>query len=532
MPSFSNANGNYHFYLNLPKNSQIDINTCEILWLFVKYMTFTVVCGLLMHSWHFTWDYFDANDYDTFMGDKYYFEFDIMLVIWQCTLIVVWCLVLASARYPYNTFYKMAIHPSKYKHEFGKFFFLIFLLSFICLIPIAYLTFWDENRGKQPVFKSTNNVCQWLLCKYIYVRFLLIYCVYPGILPLILWCSWYIYYLLKLQGTEPYDRNQRLMSEESGVTDVDNKLLDPNNSNVNLAENDTVSRQSSSNWSMKKLKSSGSLAHQRYDEGFKLKFPLLLLILWCFSFMISFLFGYIHGDAVDQYFEALYFTFSGYTVCFKFIMKQLARRCDHYRSEVSEYNYVFSIEYFMEFYWSLTYWMIYRFYTVFHAPTVSQFAMTLSAHLFWEFCAVIVRYHGLYYRKSNEIIIKYYTYLYLLHDGYDCTLSIWRDRLSMDLVVKLWCAVFSGLFFALDYKECFGMYSEQLDDHASSTLVVSYLSIATLVEFLFYCVTIQFGKLVLDYNIMFPFVYYCKRLTKAHVFIIVFIYGCVVIPVY
>ena len=189
-------------------------------------------------------------------------------------------------------------------------------------------------------------------------------------------------------------------------------------------------------------------------------------------------------------------------------------------------------EYFMEFYWSLTYWMIYRFYTVFHAPTKSQFAMTLGMHLGWEFCAVFVRYHAIYYNKSNQIIQKYYSMLYHLHDGYDGTLSIWRDRLSMDLVVKLWCAVFSGCFFGFDYKICLNMYSNQLDDHADSVLVFSYLFIATMVEFGFYVITIQFGRLVLDYNIMFPFVYYVKRLTMMHVFIILFIYGCVVIPVY
>ena len=145
---------------------------------------------------------------------------------------------------------------------------------------------------------------------------------------------------------------------------------------------------------------------------------------------------------------------------------------------------------------------------------------------------MIARYHEVYFTKTNEIILRYYAWLYPMHDGMDCTLGIWRDRLSMDLVVKLWCAVFSGLFFALDYKVCFNMYSNQLDDKASSGLVVSYLSIATLVEFIFYVVTIQFGRVVLDYNIMLPFVYYCKRLTTAHALLIMFIYGCVVIPVY
>eukprot|EP01083_Nonionella_stella_P007160 20699_1 len=516
MPSFSNGNGNYHYFLNLPKHAQTDLNSTQTLCIFFKYMTCSILCGLLMHSWHFIWDYFDANDYGIFMKHKWYFEFDMLLVTWQCILIITLSLLLTSTLYPHDTFYRMAM--LQHKRDFIQYLLLIVLLTVACLVPIAYLTFVEEEKGIQPVFPSSSPICDWLLCKFIYIRFMLIYCLYPGALPLILWCCWYIYYLCYLQSKAA--TYQTMMDHQQCTKTT--ALLNAAHPNIN-----SIDTKRSSQWSFRK-----HLFQNDPVIEFDVRYPLSLLVLWCVSFMLSFLFGYIHGRPIEQYFETIYFTFSAYTVCFKFVMKKLARRCDFYRSMVSDNNYIFSMEYFMEFYWSLTYWMIYRFYTVFHAPTISEFVITLTAHLGWEFCAVIVRYHHKYYSNSNVFIERYYYYLYFLHDGRDCTLGIWRDRLSMDLVVKLWCAVFSGLFFALDYKVCFDMYANQLGDKASSELVVSYLVIATMVEFLFYVATIQFGRFVLDYNIMFPFVYYCKRLTKTHMMLIVFMYGCVVIPVY
>merc|ERR1712013_52301 len=88
----------------------------------------------------------------------------------------------------------------------------------------------------------------------------------------------------------------------------------------------------------------------------------------------------------------------------------------------------------------------------------------------------------------------------------DCSLRVWRERLSLDLVVKLWCALFSGVFFGLDFEVCFKMYSQQLDDEAPSQRVTAYLTTATLAELLFYAATIQFGRCWLKFDMMLPFV--------------------------
>ena len=112
-------------------------------------------------------------------------------------------------------------------------------------------------------------------------------------------------------------------------------------------------------------------------------YPLILLFLFSLSFIISFIFGHIHGDPIENNFELIYWLFSVYTMTFKFMMKWIALRCDEWRSVLSKNNYLFSIEWFCEFYWDLTYWMIYRYYTVFDVPSTAS--VVLDCMIFFNF---------------------------------------------------------------------------------------------------------------------------------------------------
>ena len=84
------------------------------------------------------------------------------------------------------------------------------------------------------------------------------------------------------------------------------------------------------------------------------------------SFVISFCFGHIHGDPIQNYFEWIYFALLLYTQWWGGMMKRTALQLDVWRAANSRNNWLFSLEWFMEFYWDLTYWMIYRYYTIFH----------------------------------------------------------------------------------------------------------------------------------------------------------------------
>merc|ERR1712130_576312 len=111
---------------------------------------------------------------------------------------------------------------------------------------------------------------------------------------------------------------------------------------------------------------------------------------------------------------------------------------------------LFSLEWFMEFYWDLTYWMIYRYYAIFHVPTTGVFIYTMCFHLVTEFFAVFGRLTEKYYKTSRYLVHRWTPRNCLDHIQDDCTYAEWRNRLAMDIVVKFGVSIGTGVFFLVN----------------------------------------------------------------------------------
>ena len=232
--------------------------------------------------------------------------------------------------------------------------------------------------------------------------------------------------------------------------------------------------------------------------------------------------------------ELVYYTLAVYTQLLGGLMKGVGLRCDEWRAAHSRNNWLFSLEWFLEFYWDLTYFMLFRYLTVFHVPSASTFALTLSTHLIWEFCAVFGRLHHTYFAVS--VYLARQLLPAKLRD--ECTYNEWRNRLSMDIAVKLGCSLCSGLFFLVNIVVNIPVYIEvgaDIDgdfEDDSFQMILIYFGVSVLSELVLYMLVIGVQAKLYGYSMSKPFVGYVKELSNLHIFFILLLYGSVVVPVY
>lgn len=119
-----------------------------------------------------------------------------------------------------------------------------------------------------------------------------------------------------------------------------------------------------------------------------------------------------------------------------------------------------------------------------------------------------------------------------------CTYNEWRNRLAMDIVVKLGCCICSGLFFLVNIIVNIPVYIQvganvdgDIDDE-SFKMILIYFGVSVLLELALYMVIIVAQWKLYDYSMSRPFVGYIKELSNLHIFFLLLLYGSVIVPVY
>ena len=533
MPSFNVGAGSYEYFLGFHKDQRFTenldgyFNEKRAIPRFVAYVSCAAVFFFIMHLWHFSWDFLNAHFSEQYKANRWFFEFDIVLIMWQSVFMISLVILLSSVVHTnsQNMFHSIIVKHSGY-HLF-LYIVSIFLLTLFLLLPIAFLSFNDEDLGTHYLFKQTKNrdICDVLLCEYLYFRFILIYLVYPSLVPSFLFISWLIKYKCYDESNNAKTRASIQMEIllENDFGNDDNKSVSHSRSHKSVS---LQFEKNSTNQTYTKTKTVKRSAKQ-------ILYPLLLLFLFSLSFTVSFIFGHIHGDPIENNFELIYWSFSIYTMTFKFMMKWIALRCDEWRSINSRNNYVFSIEWFCEFYWDLTYWMIYRYYTVFDVPSTGIFILTIFTHLSWEFLSVFVRLTPKYFKVTTYLTYNTIPLSCMDYIIDNCTYSEWRNRLSMDIAIKFGCSVCSGLFFLVNIMVNLPLYTQAATaDSLSLRTIASYFSISVSTELLFYILIIVLQARIYNYSISKPVVGYINEISNKHRFFLLLLFGSVVIPVY
>merc|ERR1712129_680337 len=95
----------------------------------------------------------------------------------------------------------------------------------------------------------------------------------------------------------------------------------------------------------------------------------------------------------------------------------------------------------MEWYYSYLYWFGLRDLVLFNTLGLTAFSQTLIIHLLSEIGQSSIRFSALYYRHTDKVQCHH-----LFAD--DSDLEQWRNRMSMDLVLRLYASITSGVVVA------------------------------------------------------------------------------------
>ena len=110
----------------------------------------------------------------------------------------------------------------------------------------------------------------------------------------------------------------------------------------------------------------------------------------------------------------------------------------------------------------------------------------------------------------------------------NCSYNEWRDRLSMDVIIKFGCCVCTGIFFGVNVICNFKLYQNVGGTHKFNK-ILWYFSISIFVEFLFYILLMVLQSKLFNYSISKPFVAYVRSVSNKHRFFYLLLFGSVVV---
>ena len=301
LPSFSVERGSYDYFLSFKagpftRNLGGFVDERRTVPAFLTYMVLCALCLFAMHSWHFVWSLVNAYYASAYEQQRWYFEFDVVLIVWQSLFMASLHLLLIAAVHGDDA---NLLHQLVVLREHAKALEFAALALSLCaaqLIPIAVLSFAVEDVGSLRVLDSDGAACAYLLCDLIYLRFVLLYVAYPCALPSLLFALWLCRYRWHDADTD-HHLAYIVPSAEAVAASEANFAAAHEQEAATLLGFETTD-------------SASSAAPYRYrlpPASTTQKALTVLLLLWLLScsFVISFLFGHIHGDVVEQHFGLL-----------------------------------------------------------------------------------------------------------------------------------------------------------------------------------------------------------------------------------
>eukprot|EP01084_Bolivina_argentea_P275551 469960_1 len=189
MPSFNVGAGSYEYFLSFNDRKYTEhldgyLREKRSIPKSLQYICSAAFFFLLMHLWHFFWNFLNAHFPEEYIKNRWYFEFDIVLILWQSVFMISLVILLTSVVHKdsQNIFHEIIVMKNSYK--LVQYIFMIISSTSMLVIPIAILSFYDEDIGTHYIFhQEKDSICNVILCEYLYLRFILIYIIYPSCIP-------------------------------------------------------------------------------------------------------------------------------------------------------------------------------------------------------------------------------------------------------------------------------------------------------------------------------------------------------------
>ena len=285
---------------------------------FLTYICLAAIFFFVMHSWHFIWDLMNAHYADNYEDNQWYFEFDIILILWQSLFISSLHFLMISAVHKDddNMFHQIIVKRNWYKLlEFAA---MIISLTVSMLIPICILSFYVEDIGSLRMFEEDSAICHYMLCNLLYVRLILIYVAYPCCIPPFLFILWSIRYSCDSRRAvedEPDDLEESPEPKDEHLHHV----LPVYTPDADLWEANVLSEEESL-YETTMLLDRASTERAHYAElhrksgrrnvfvdlevstSMQMAHTFMLILFFSCSFVLSFIFGHIDGDFIETHF--------------------------------------------------------------------------------------------------------------------------------------------------------------------------------------------------------------------------------------
>eukprot|EP01084_Bolivina_argentea_P155389 270782_1 len=484
MPSFPLTNNHYHRYYASSIVENDKLSNCQILLKFLKYFVLIVLCIVISLSWDFVIEYLGARN---ILHTPYIQQ--IITAIFISTSITI------------------LVHIGIYvKHDFHSFtaqWKLIICLYFATAIIVASIFIYlDIIPHIHYLFGQNSNqkICNYIRCIHAAPHWFIINIFVPSIVPLIIFLCYCLFRKCKDKYYNSNTNNElelTLLETHSSVTSSIHVS--------NVTENKTT------------------------------LICVLFYITYFIIMFIYFLFTNINLNFLKLYFEYCFVMFLIWTSIFKLILKKIARIMDYVRNDRdAEYEGKFKlcIEYLVEWILSVLYWIWLRALVAIDLPSTKNYLILVAIHIIAEFIESNVKFTKLYFmlsasalryiemkKKDNELFAFVY---YVFND--DSELIEWRNRLSMDALVRFYASVISGIVQCLVFISIGKAFFVKHFGINKYRDVLMYTAVSTSIEILHYLLTYLFLLTWYKFNMIEPFVSYVSAMNRMQVLTMYVIY--------
>ena len=356
-------------------------------------------------------------------------------------------------------------------------------LSLLSFIPSKY----PFNQKNNPFFCSLND------CDHIDIQFLIQIYIFPVVsIPIFFYVTVLFYEMYKLCQKCKICKRSNIKSDELAMSLLGHSSSEEMDLNMNYNTPSVL-------WIF------------LYPTCLGIS---ILIIIVTFNLKVEF---------IHKYYVLFTFILSVLLTTFKFILKRIARKCDLISMYSSKFNYFYSLEYLSQWLMTMIYWFLIRVLLYIESPSINKFIASMLIHFIQEIMSTSGRFTIIYYetvqsiynkcKKYQNSSSKLYKCIYFVVYGLscNCTLNEWHDRLSMDLITRIYASICSGVF-ALAY--CLSVGEKDIlffyNSNGNYKLILIYIISSTIIELLYYCIVFIFNLKYYKYNILLIY-------TKRHI---------------
>ena len=285
--------------------------------------------------------------------------------------------------------------------------------------------------------------CILFYCPYGKLNNLYFHVIFPTLFPF-LSTAIYICISSKISGINQNDMEQSLLNEaviELGSVQSDNDSIQSN-------------KYMDQHWI------SNSKKH-KFIMIVSLFWITMFIYLLCIYFLIAVDYSYLRNHKIFNHFTGftIWFVILSFTTSlFKFIAKRICRLIDIYRTIICANNknikqYKISMELMVEFWFSMIYWFLYRYYSLIELSrmNINNFFFALIIHLIPEIHTSFIRYLA-YYHKVSKHFMEYissksnvFAVILRFFGNSKSNLKQWRIRGALDINMRFLASIMTAI---------------------------------------------------------------------------------------